>query len=200
MRTKPVLKYSLIWFFIILAIGIILYFIQFYSGISVNGNNADWWIRHHNYVISSSTTETKDVYIITKGKWVTHYKRYRVKTGDALEVTVNKDSEFILSLYTHAENHGFKWHLSNNTNPHILQCVEDNYMEPSVLKIEYNSSLAIGGSTRRENFLLKTLNEGYSSMNIKYLFDGDMNKMKETGNYNIVISQQFDFYINVHIK
>jgi hypothetical protein len=73
-------------------------------------------------------------------------------------------------------------------------------MEPSVLKIENDSSLAIGGSTRRENFLLKTFNEGDSSLNIKYLFDGDMNKMKETGNYDIVISQQFGFYINVHIK
>ena len=157
-------------------------------------------IKHHNYAISSSITETKDVYIVTKGKWDTDYKRYTVKAGDKLDVTVNKDSEFIQSLYTHAENHGFKWQLSNNTNPYILQCVKDSYMEPSVLKIEFNRSLSIGGSTRRENFLLKTYNKGDSSLNIKYLYDGDMNKMKETGNCDIIISQQFDFYINVHIK
>ncbi|ERI91083.1 hypothetical protein HMPREF1982_03448 [Clostridiales bacterium oral taxon 876 str. F0540] len=195
---KSVPKLLSVSFFAILIIGIILYFIQFYSSISVNFVSPDWQIAHHNYVISSST-ETKDVYIITKGKWFTHYKRYKVKTGGTLDVAAIKDSEFILSLYTHEEQ-GFKWHLANNANPDVLQCTKDYYMEPSVLKIESKISVSVGGSSRRENFLFNTYNKGDSSLDLKYLYDGDMNKIKETDNYANVISQQFNFYINVNVK
>lgn len=156
----------------------IFYYLQVFSSVALNIGEANVWINHHHY--ANASDGTKNIYVITKTKFLLKFQRAKVSSNDSMHVVVPKDTSFIVSLPAN-ETVASRWEVLNQ--PPIYLGYE--YVNPSVFNVGIDKKT--GESARRENMVFKATEEGTQDITLKYMGIG-------------MPQQESDFTVGVKIQ
>lgn len=153
-----------------------------YSFIIYNSNNMDKILSKQKYGYPLKTNN-QYIAIITYKNIIGSLKQYVVGNDKTLNLTIPKDSEFIISLHAN-RTIMYTWNIKNNINNGIIQFKKRSWIAIPTPISEWGKK---GENYDRQNFYFKPLKSGNEKMIMRYEHQTQSGKRYEEITFNIQI-------------
>lgn len=134
-----------------------------YNFTIANVKNIDKTLSKQKYIYSAYSNR-KYVAIITYKSHKASIKQYPLDNHETLELTIPKDSKFVISLHANSTTI-YTWNIKNNIDNGIIQLENRSWIN---IPLPLEDRHASGASYDRQNFYFKPLKEGNEQVIMRY--------------------------------